>query len=212
METFRDGAAIRIDSFEGRLGLLVTLAVVVALGELVFLGRRARRWREYLFIAAAGLFGALLGMLVDSLTSRISPAYFVIGKGLEGGPGLHVRASLLGARAGFIAGAVMAGALLVAAGPAARVGDGGTRRLGRTCFSIGACSLIGALVIGVVGGSAHLHPALLPGFENAPAFKDPRFVAVWWTHLGVYVGCLARGGVGIAQAWRWRMAVVGHAT
>ena len=70
------------------------------------------RWREYSFIAVCGLLAALFGLAVDSVTSRLSPEYFVLGKGIAPGPTFNAEVLELGAKAGLSAG-VVASAILV---------------------------------------------------------------------------------------------------
>src|SRR5579862_7453166 len=45
-------------------------------------GRKARRWREYLFLLCTAAAGSAYGAVNDLLTSSISWEYFYYGKGL----------------------------------------------------------------------------------------------------------------------------------
>ena len=137
-----------MDSFTLRLLLLTLLLMSVALVELWLKGPAARRWKEYLFLYGSGTFAALLGALNDAYTVSVSPDYFISGKGLEAGDGLMLRAMGFGARAGFVAGIILAGCLLL------RYRSAAWRDLSRFVVYIAG----GAVAIGVL-----LH-ILLPAF------------------------------------------------
>ena len=89
-----------------RFGILVALAIVMILRDrLRGRGNNERVW-EYGFLFFAGGIGAVYGMENDAITVGISPDYFTLGKGLVGGSELRWQAMMLGAEAGFSAGAV----------------------------------------------------------------------------------------------------------
>src|SRR5271167_4903786 len=69
-------------------------------------GREAARYREYGFIWIAGILGGVVGFANDCITSSISPDYFIMGKGLEPGNDLRLRAGVYGLKAGLSAGIV----------------------------------------------------------------------------------------------------------
>jgi hypothetical protein len=174
-----------------RVLTLVVLMSVVAGYEYYRKGKSATRWREYGFVIGAGLLGAAFGLVNDVITSSISPEYFTLGKGIDGGAGLRLRAGVLGMKAGFSAGAITGAILLYA----------WTRKGKR--FRLGAASnfrfvykpVVGAVVCGVLipvcfwsfdpldfGGQ-------LEGLLGARELR--RFVIVWWTHAGLYAGLVA---------------------
>lgn len=67
-------------------------------------GGTTRQW-EYGWLFLGGAIGAVYGVVNDAITVTISPDYFELGKGLSVGEGFRHRATLLGGKAGFSAGA-----------------------------------------------------------------------------------------------------------
>ncbi len=142
-----------------------------------------KRWREYLFLIGSGVATALFGAVVDSVTSTISPEYFLLGKGLATTSWSEV--SLFGLQAGFGPG-IIGGAVLLFANPHPQH----ALRLFRTL----SIPLGGALLGGVVAGLLYhqfplfVHPAVSGLLARPPAIA---FTTVWVIHLGIYVGGLA---------------------
>ena len=166
---------------------LLALAAFVCLA-LLYDRRNARekryRKREYSFLLAVGAFGAVFGVLIDTVTSSISPVYFVAWKGLSDGPGFRAAVTTLGAQAGFSAGLLGAGILLVV----------NSRRrdlallLQYVALSF-ACSALTAATLGLLQ-----HHFQLFELTDWASLFDPSerqsFKTVWCVHLGVYVGGL----------------------
>jgi hypothetical protein len=90
------------------IALLVLMALVAGI-ERLRKGPQAMRYKEYAFILLCGCVGAIIGAVNDTLTSALSPEYFLFGKNI---PGIHPRleAINLGLSAGFSAG-IIGGAL-----------------------------------------------------------------------------------------------------
>lgn len=162
-------------SFEARLGLLVLLFAVISLAEVALRGRAASRWREYLFVLACGTVGAVFGLANDLLTSRISPEYFILGKGVPEGAGFLEGVIRVGFEAGFSGGAI-AGCVLLYAN---RTGLPPVRHVGWIIL----LSAAGGLAAWAVGRMASLSP----------------FHTVWGMHVGIYVGLVA----GILRYWQY---------
>jgi hypothetical protein len=177
--------------FLARLALLLVVLALLAGWDRWRHGAEARRAREYAFLLGCGALAAGLGALLDQLSVRISPHYFVLGKGVAAGPGLAWRAAGVGAQAGFVAGLVVGGVLLLVDQPRAGRPTLGGRALLRTALPW----LLGAALLGEALGAAlaPLDPLglerELEGFLRAPA-RD-RFVQVWGMHAGLYLGALA---------------------
>src|SRR5579859_2600442 len=97
------------------LGVTSVLALVAAV-ERVVVGGRARRWKEYGAWLVMGALGAAFGACNDLVTSRVSPHYFELGKGLSNADHQQFLRDVadLGARAGCSAGVLLGGVLLFA--------------------------------------------------------------------------------------------------
>lgn len=186
---------------------LVALLVVMALGagaDLAARGRAARRPREYAFLLAAGALGAAFALLCDQVTSRLSPEYFVIGKGLDPGPGFARAVVTLSLQAGFVAGVVLGGVLLLSDQPRP---DRPTLPLPRLLLRAG-WPLLGALLLAPVG--ALVLPPLDPlGLRrelgpHLPAGALEGLLRVWGGHAGLYAGGLAGTIAGALEVRRRR--------
>ncbi|MGE0710886.1 MAG: hypothetical protein AB7N76_16170 [Planctomycetota bacterium] len=188
---------------------LATLLVVLALAAIVDRARHgaaARRWREYSFLLACGLLGALVGGLQDQLSVRVSPDYFLYGKGLEGGADLAWRASVLGGQAGFVAGVIAAGVLLLVNQP----------RPARPALSeLAAARVAVPWVVGAALGGEALGALVLGPLDPLCYARELRgllapeaalgFTRVWGMHAGLYGGA-ALGLVVAALRLRARRA------
>jgi len=202
MRNLSDGLLGPSVSFTVRLGLFSAVAVSVVLVDLLVRGRNSTRWREYLVLVVGGAFGAAIGAGIDAVTSSISPDYFAHGKGLGAAPGLMLRSVLLGARAGFCAGAVVTGLLLVAAGPLTSLRWHSVAGIASALGSVGAWSLATAAVCFLLSWR---------DVRSPPAAPEMRFVLVGWTHAGAYLGAAVRA---VLLAWRMarRRAAPGRVT
>jgi hypothetical protein len=177
--------------------LLLFLAVTAAI-DAWRKRKAATRWREYSFLLAAGALGSVFGIAVDHLTATLSPEYFILGKGLDTEAGFRGQVTRLGMHAGFSAGIVIGGLLLLANNARPDCPALPYRRLLR---------LLGAPIVAAV--------ALAPFSAAVLSMWDPldfrgqlagllsesqadRFAAVWGVHVGLYLG----GLVGAAYAVR----------
>jgi hypothetical protein len=173
-----------------RVALLLLLMSLVAAIDRIRTGQKATKWKEYGFVVLSGVIGALVGVLNDLVTSSISPEYFVVGKGLDPGAGLTVRAGLLGMKAGFSAGAI-AGAVCLYAGTGGRTFPplAGRSLLGLVWRPV-ALATTGAVILALT--CRRLDPfgfAILLD-ETLDSHRMQRFLTVWWIHSGLYLGLL----------------------
>jgi len=172
--------------FWWRVGLLTAVLVLVALVEWIVRRDRAQRWREYGFLVIASTVGAGFGIAVDQVTARISPEYFLYGKGLafDRFAGLVVD---LGARAGLTAGAIASGVLLLAGSRR----DGINRvwsAPGRLLALPFAASAAAAVVLGAAFATP-LSETLFPGYREFLSEQEWReFRTVAGAHYGLYLG------------------------
>jgi hypothetical protein len=173
---------------------------IVAGVDLWYRRGQATRWKEYLFILAAGCVAAVFGSLIDLVTSSISPDYFIYGKGLPA-DGIRRHAMALGLKAGFSAGAI-AGALCVFVG---------SQKRARAIISLPEVAMLSWRPFLTAGIFAALVPFACAWFDpvgyadklGGPFGPDraARFLTVWHIHLGVYLG-LAVGVVWMIAAIR----------
>ena len=174
--------------FEVRLLVLLVLLVLVASVDLALRGREATRWREYLVLLAFGLVGCAVGVGVDQLTSRVSPEYFVYGKGLDGGPGLSGAVVRLSLEAGLTAGLVLGSLLLVANGSPGLAPP--TTLLAQSVWPVllgVTLAPLGAATCGAVDPFGL--DRFLVGLVDDPDARR-RFVLVQGAHTGLYLGAL----------------------
>lgn len=190
--------------FAARLGLLLALMAFGAAVDRRVNGPAARRGREYAFLLAAGAIGAAFAFACDQVTSRLSPEYFVEGKGLAPGPGFARAVVELSLQAGLVAGLVLGGALLLANQPRAdRPALPLRRLLLRAAWPLAGAALaapLGALVL------PPLDPldlrGRLRGVVAEAALED--LVRVWGIHAGLYAGAVVGTLVGVVEVRRRR--------
>ena len=178
-----------------RVGALLLLAGVMVLHDRLYRqGRGGRVW-EYGFLFLTGILGALYGAANDAVTSGMSPEYFTAGKGLsETGP-LRQQAVVLGAQAGFSAGAI-----------ACAIWQFVLRRMParERCLLIlrhiwvpFVLALSLAVLFPLVCGHADPLRFAVRLDGTLSAADRPGFLTVWWVHLGTYSGLTAGMGAGI---------------
>ncbi len=176
--------------FWSRLLLLLAVLALLASWDRWRHGGEARRAREYAFLLVCGALGAALGGALDQVSVRVSPEYFVYGKGLDAGSGLAWRAAALGAQAGFVAGLVAGGVLLLTNQPRPERPPLPAAAVLRVTLPW----LLGAALLGEAAGAlaAPLDPLGLhrdlDGLVEPAAQKA--FLRVWGMHAGLYLGAL----------------------
>ena len=180
-----------------RLALLLVLMVLYAAYDYWKHKQAATRWKEYSFLVSCALLAAVIGVINDSITVRISPAYFIHGKGLAADDGLVFAAQCLGAQAGVVAGFICAGILLVATGTML------TYRQAYRCIALICLGGVGAALLGAV-----LVPPIMQSSDILHALdlndaEQIAFYQVWGVHLGLYAGALLALLL-IVVAVRWR--------
>jgi hypothetical protein len=179
------------NSFVHRVVLLVGMMLIVALGDYSRNGRQGVKMREYGFILLAGVAGSLFGFFNDLITSSISPDYFILGKGLEAGPGLRMGAGLYGLQTGFSAGVIGGAIGLFATRRKTARPPLPVLRLLQLLWLPVAAAVVGGILLPLAFSkfdparfAAQLEPML-----NAE--RIGRFREVWWIHVGLYTGLAA---------------------
>jgi hypothetical protein len=180
-----------LPSYPWRIGILVAGCLLIAVQDRLRHGPASQRWREYLFLLLAGAVGAAFGGACDLLfTSRISPEYFIIGKGIAGGDGFSRRLLVLGLQAGLGPGALTGCCFLYLnsrCAPAPPLPCG--RLAGLLAIPIAsatACGLILPLFL------SNCDPLEFRGplKHLLPADRAAAFLRVWWIHCSLYGGGL----------------------
>jgi hypothetical protein len=178
-----------------------SILLVMALADLRRHGRRATRWREYLFLIAAVVVAMLYGAVNDSITSKISWEYFYYGKDLMQSLGpntppdpaaLAWSAAAVGIKATWSAGLIVGVAMLMANNPKPGLPQLSYPRLLRLMPIIFLCCLACAMALGIGGYRGWLigMSSDFGDMVRRDEFRPYRFMAVFGIHLGGYIGGL----------------------
>lgn len=184
----------------------VLLAVLATLAFFDWLRHRqsATRWREYVSLMACGFAGGIFGICVDAFTATASPEYFWLGKNVPDDDRFWPRVFALGFQAGFFAGAIIGGLLLLANSANRQLPSLPMTRLFRYVPWIVVAAVSGATAAGL--WLPNWDPLKLQEQLSRTLTTDElrRFMSVWAIHLGLYCG----GGTGtvfsFALIWRAR--------
>lgn len=189
--------------FWTRVGLLVGLMAVVAGLEWLMRRDKATRWREYLFFLVVLIAGAVFGILVDQVTSRLSLEYFLYAKSLD--PDQFERELVnLGARVGLTAAAFYGGAFLIVNTSGKRTKSLPHRKLysylGYPILgSVLAATLLGLIAYAFVPDDfLGRYQEILLEEERAP------FRIVAGAHYGLYLGGIIGTVIGVVRIRRSR--------
>jgi hypothetical protein len=176
--------------FSYRVACLLALMAVVVIVDFSRHGAQASKYREYGFILIAGMTGAVVGFVNDWMTCSLSPDYFLIGKGLEPGPDLRMRAGKLGLQAGLSAGIIGGAVCLFASVNKVPFSAARMRRLlaGLWMPLLGA-ALLGLGLPAVAGRLDPFHFSAQLGSMLTDE-RISRFQEVWWRHTGLYGGMI----------------------
>lgn len=166
-------------------------------------GTEGRRAKEYGLLLGCGLLGALVGVLQDLISLRVSADYFVFGKGIERDGDFTRQVLLMGSYAGFVAGLVLGGLLLLVNQPRPNRAVLGYRAL----LKRGVPRTLGPALLGVpagfgLGPSSPLRTQV--GKNLLPPEALEPFLQVWGMHYGLYGGALLGVGWALASVWRAR--------
>jgi hypothetical protein len=153
-------------------------------------GAGAAKFREYGFIWIAGMLGGMVGFANDCVTSSISPDYFILGKGLEPGNDLRMRAGVYGFKAGLSAGIIGGALCLFSRARNSRFSTEQMRRLLRALWlPVASAVFLGFALPMIASGFDPLGlSASLDSLLNADQIS--RFRKVWWIHTGLYAGLI----------------------
>jgi hypothetical protein len=176
--------------FFHRVILLVGLTIIGVVVDFWRYGREASRYREYGFVWIAGMLGGAIGFLNDCLTSSISPDYFIVGKGLEPGNDLRLRAGVYGFEAGLSAGVIGGAVCLFARARKAGFSAQQMRRLIIALWMPASAAILLGIALPLIAGG--LDPIGLSARLDSllTANKIILFRRVWWIHTGLYLGLI----------------------
>jgi hypothetical protein len=182
-----------------RVGIGAAIFAALAAWDLIHKGRKATRWREYLFLAAAAGAAMLYGLINDWFAAGISWEYFYFGKGLDAllspqvphdGAVFRWEACKIGLKATWSAGLIIGVALLIANNPRAN-----RRQLPyRDLLMLIPFILIATALFAIIGAWAGSHDWLtwtsreLQLIVHDDLFRPYRFMTVYGMNLGAYVG------------------------
>ncbi len=199
--------------------ILVGVCIFTFLGVTDFIRHRSRatRWREYLFLLAAVGVALVYGVINDQITVRLSPEYFLYGKGLEPLVGndlnrLPWEAAKVGIKATWSVGLVIGVAFLLANNPRRDRPRLPYRDLLRHIVKVLAMSILCAAAMGVIGRLGGL-VFFSEDFRQMVAhdeFRPRRFMGVYGIHLGGYVGGLAGTVWAVVSIFRQRRSFKVH--
>lgn len=201
-----------------RIGIGAAIFATLALIDLARNGRRATRWREYLFLIAACALAMIYGVINDRIASSISWEYFYFGKGLDQqlGPrvppdpaALHWAACKIGLKATWSVGLLIGVALLLANNPKPKLGQLPYRTLLRFLLMSLLASAGFAAIGAWIGSRGWLSwtSADLRALQRDDLFRPARFLAVYGLNLGGYVGGAISTIVGIVSIRRLRRRI-----
>lgn len=197
-------------------GLLARIAIgaaifaVLATVDLVRHGKKATRWREYLFLIAGAALACGYGIINDLITSRISWEYFYYGKGLADVLGSRIppdsRALALavvkvGIEATWTAGLIVSVALLIANNPRPNRPRLPYRTLLGQFGFIAIIAVGCSIILGIVGdfGGLTWISSDFRWLMHENLMRPSHFLCVFGIHLGAYLG----GTLGvIISVWR----------
>lgn len=169
-------------------------------------GARAYAWKEYTALLACALAGAVFAAALDSITSRLSPEYFTLGKGVAQDAHFTLRVVARGVQSGFAAGAVLGATLLFVSGKK-RPGEApALRHIAGEIIPVITLATLFAL------GAAFLPAGLRPLTLDADTARTlgpvvtEAFDRVRTIHLGAYLGALCGTAVAVVRAIRPRRA------
>lgn len=193
--------------FPLRVLLLIVVLAAAAGVDRWRKGAKSTRWREYGFLLAAAFFGGTFAALNDQLSLWLSPEYFELGKGIPRDASFHYKVTEMGFHAGFLAGAIGAGLLLVFNNPKPERPALPMRRLlASVPILLAPAVLCGAL--GAVGWPKLVRAleveALLDLASSLPPQVGENLLRVNGIHAGLYFGAIVGLVVAIARVRRER--------
>jgi hypothetical protein len=196
-----------------RLAIGLSIFAFLAIIDLRRNGKKARRWREYAFLAAVVALAMLYGILNDQITSAISWEYFYYGKELASilGPqtppdraAMRWQAAKVGMQATWSVGLILGTLLLIANNPSATRPQLSFTKLFAFAPAILLFTGLMAIFFGFLGSRGWLNwcSADFRMLEQTNLFRPSHFMTAWGAHLGAYIGGSLGGLIAV-----WRVLV-----
>ncbi len=197
--------------FLARVAILCAVLAALALFDWLRYRQLATRWREYVFLMVCGFAGGIFGICVDAFTATGSPEYFWLGKNFPDDDRFWPRVFALGFQAGFFAGAIVGGLLLLANSVNRPLPQLSIPRLGRFVPWTMLAAVIGATAACVA--VPPWDPLNLKEQMSRTLTPDElrRFMQVWSIHIGLYCGGAAGTAASFVGVLRQRKAFNGVA-
>ncbi len=199
-----------------RIGAGALVFLVLAVADLRRNGRKATRWREYTFLLFSVSVALTYGLVNDEATVRISPEYFLYGKGLaslvDGHPErLPWEAAKVGLKATWTVGLLVGVAMLLANNPDASRPQLPFQRLAKLMPGVIAGAAASALVLGATGymGGLSYFSEDFREMVRRDEFRPYRFMTVYGIHLGGYIGGLTGTVIAVLSIRRGRHRLTG---
>jgi len=193
-----------------RVGIGVAIFVVLAVVDLARKGRRATRWKEYLFLFTATAVVMLYGLANDMVTATISPRYFLEHEALPlDTPSVRPVAAAVALRATWTAGLIFGVALLLANNPSERLPRLPYRRMYAKLLYPALPAAMLAFLLGLASWGGCFDAIL-----KAIGLLGPRSLkCVFCAHIGAGIGGFLGGLAAVLAVVRerWRLANVLHA-
>lgn len=169
-----------VEPFYLKVLMLIGFFVIAGAVDYAVNRAKANRWCEYLFILSLGGVVSLIGLVYDQVIVTISPEYFAVAKGL-GYLDLRYNTAMMGMKAGFVAGVMMSGALLLS-----NSSQNAFRlfRWLKLIIPLTFVTLFAGPLIGYVFYCSGANPYNLTDTQNL------RLLLVWATQCTLYLGAI----------------------
>jgi hypothetical protein len=193
-----------------RLAIGLSIFAFLAITDLHRNGKRARRWREYAFLAAVVAIAMLYGIINDQITSAISWEYFYYGKELSPilGPqtppdraAMRWQAAKVGMQATWTVGLILGSVLLIANNPSKSKPQLTFPRLFAFVPAVLLFTALLAILFAFIGSRGGLNWCSEDFRQMAQTnlFRPSHFMTAWGANLGGYIGGIAGGVIAVCR-------------
>ena len=187
--------------YSARLGFLALLLALIAFFDWRRNREKARRWREYLYLIAAGAIGALFMLAFDEGTALISRDYYSLSKGFEERESFYSQLTALSLMTGLPSGFIVGALYLAANNPKPDLPGIPLNRLLRFLLYPIVCTIIVAPFTAAFFVSADPlgHGAFYTA-SHSSSFSDPSTIQHLLVAQGINVGLYIGAFIGAVWA------------